>query len=353
MLRVLRACLLPEFHAEACCAPMSQFFRIIEDPGFYGLVVGTQAYRSAMERVLREIESERVVLNSCHDAHIVAFKGMCFTAGARREPKCLLMELGDCDLQAFLVRSSSTPAGPVAVPVPVVLRIATHVLMGLRYLHTGFREPVVHRDLKLKNLLVFMADGLPTVKIADVGLARPASRLPHTQVGGTALYNAPEVCDALWRADPTAAGAAAEAARARPVVDVGPWSDMYSVAVLLLEIVYRYCLPVDMERPSFSVAQQVPAILATVRPLLTAHMPSFMTCLERCVTLPYNERPTAQAMLDSLVPPPPPPVVPVRPCFERLCVRVRLAICLPYVACFVCAAGMVAPDTWPEPCRRV
>ena len=65
---------------------------------------------------------------------------------------------------------------------------------AVEYLHS--RTPnIVHRDLKPENVLIQIEGGVPTIKLADFGLARPISaaesRLQMT-FGGTFNYMAPE-----------------------------------------------------------------------------------------------------------------------------------------------------------------
>ena len=69
------------------------------------------------------------------------------------------------------------------------LDIISAVLTGLAAAH---QAGIVHRDVKPENVL--LGDG-NTVKVADFGLARAASRASHTRTGmiiGTAAYLAPE-----------------------------------------------------------------------------------------------------------------------------------------------------------------
>jgi eukaryotic-like serine/threonine-protein kinase len=89
---------------------------------------------------------------------------------------------------------------------------ATQVADGLAYAHA---RGVVHRDLKPGNLLR-TRDGV--LKIADFGIARAAEETRVTQIGtvlGTLRYLAPEQAEGR---------------------DVGPEADVYSLAVVLDEL---------------------------------------------------------------------------------------------------------------------
>eukprot|EP00955_Chlamydomonas_euryale_P102058 365390-Chlamydomonas_euryale.AAC.17 len=64
------------------------------------------------------------------------------------------------------------------------------ILEGIKYLHS---QNVVHRDLKLENLLLGKAGELTVVKIADFGLAKMTAGNAMQTVCGTPQYVAPEV----------------------------------------------------------------------------------------------------------------------------------------------------------------
>jgi serine/threonine-protein kinase len=94
----------------------------------------------------------------------------------------------------------------------VTLDEAAQIAEGLAHAHA---RGVVHRDLKPGNL-IRRTDGM--VKIADFGIARAAEETRLTQIGtvlGTLRYLAPEQAEGR---------------------DVGPEADVYSLAVVLDEL---------------------------------------------------------------------------------------------------------------------
>lgn len=72
-----------------------------------------------------------------------------------------------------------------------VQRIIYNVCLGLQYLH---HNRIIHRDLKLENLLMSDPKSLDRVKITDFGLS--VSRDPYNMIkqgAGTSYFIAPEV----------------------------------------------------------------------------------------------------------------------------------------------------------------
>ncbi|KAG1660285.1 hypothetical protein FOA52_006752 [Chlamydomonas sp. UWO 241] len=68
--------------------------------------------------------------------------------------------------------------------------IFRQILLGIQYLHS---RNVVHRDLKLENLLLSVEGDITRVKIADFGLAKMTAGEAMQTVCGTPQYVAPEV----------------------------------------------------------------------------------------------------------------------------------------------------------------
>ncbi|XP_016446713.2 L-type lectin-domain containing receptor kinase S.1 [Nicotiana tabacum] len=94
-------------------------------------------------------------------------------------------------------------------------RVLADVAEGLNYLHHGWEQVVVHRDIKSSNVLL---DSEMRGRLGDFGLAKLYTHggVPNTtRVVGTLGYLAPEV---VTRATPTAA------------------SDVYSFGVVVLEV---------------------------------------------------------------------------------------------------------------------
>lgn len=96
----------------------------------------------------------------------------------------LIYEYMDMDLYNFIYRSKNF------IPKTVIKEILYNILKGLAFLHENF---VIHRDLKLKNILI-SKDG-KIVKIADLGLSRKLSILNpnYSKRIGTLHYMAPEI----------------------------------------------------------------------------------------------------------------------------------------------------------------
>ncbi|KAI5060800.1 hypothetical protein GOP47_0025220 [Adiantum capillus-veneris] len=96
------------------------------------------------------------------------------------------------------------------------MKIVSGVAAGMLYLHEGWEQQIIHRDIKASNVLL---DADMNGKLGDFGLARlyEHGQNPHTtRVVGTLGYLAPEF---------------AKAGKATPSTDV------YSFGVLLLEVV--------------------------------------------------------------------------------------------------------------------
>ena len=142
-------------------------------------------------------------------------------------------------------------------PWEELLRLVLELLDALSHLHA--RE-VLHRDLKPENVLLYTGDdGKKHVWLADLGLANAATALAKKKgrMEGTPGFMAPEQRLGLPR-------------------DYGPWTDLYSVGVILWELVtgglpyptddgpLKNSLPPLVPRPSLTVPSKLRVVLANL-----------------------------------------------------------------------------------------
>jgi eukaryotic-like serine/threonine-protein kinase len=125
-----------------------------------------------------------------------------------------------------------------AAPPPwaLISLILDQLLEGLAFAHA---RGVVHRDIKPHNVLLERRDGVYEAFLADLSLVRPfgtSSKSNKTSIrrttgfgsiAGTPAYMAPEQYDDEGR-------------------DIGPWTDLYAVGVMIFELVAGV-LPFDGE----------------------------------------------------------------------------------------------------------
>ncbi len=133
------------------------------------------------DKLLESLRQEIEILKSVSNPNIIRL------VGVKKSVKNFYLIMEYCnggDLHKFLKRNKR-------VDEYVAQSIVHQVANGLRELA---RNHILHRDLKLSNLLISEHDGEVTIKIADFGFARVLSNSEDAQTFcGTAPNMAPEV----------------------------------------------------------------------------------------------------------------------------------------------------------------
>ncbi|KAE8302561.1 Kinase, NEK [Giardia duodenalis] len=183
----------------------------------------------------------------------------------------IVMNRHDKTLEQVFIdcKRRKTPVSP-----ELILSILRQLAAALAYLHSvsvGGTRGLVHRDLKLANVLV-SADGEHFI-IADFGLCKDALRCGST-IAGTAVYMAPEVL--LHN-------------------EASPASDVWSLGVIIYELV-------TLRRPDFLGGKEPAEVFVDGwRPDLSGVADGFMqNVLERIFVLEPERRLTAKELCKML-----------------------------------------------------
>ena len=125
----------------------------MESPALYGLAAadGTKV-APALTRMIETLRSDARILARTCNAHIVRFLGVVLNP-VTGHPKMILMERARCNLRTYLTRLASHG---VYLTLRALHLMWVHILSALVYLHAN---GIVHRGLKLENVLVFYDEG--------------------------------------------------------------------------------------------------------------------------------------------------------------------------------------------------
>ncbi|XP_021735583.1 proline-rich receptor-like protein kinase PERK15 [Chenopodium quinoa] len=159
----------------------------------------------------REFRAEVETISQVHHKHLVSLVGYCISGSER----LLIYEFVPNNTLEFHLHGEGQPV----MDWPTRLKIAIGSAKGLAYLHEDCSPSIIHRDIKVANILL---DFNFEAKVSDFGLAKifsssnPSITHMTTRVVGTFGYLAPEY------------------ASSGKVTDK---SDIYSYGVMLLELI--------------------------------------------------------------------------------------------------------------------
>nr|XP_053622444.1 eukaryotic translation initiation factor 2-alpha kinase 1-like [Plodia interpunctella] len=150
-----------------------------------------------------------------------------------------------------------------------IMDMFTQLVRGLNYIHS---RGVIHHDVKPSNVFVEKSDSEVRVLLGDFGLACPLQQSHRGVALGTQFYAAPEQLDG----------------------QCNPKSDMYSLGIILLEMVQPFST--DMERVKTIEALRKGQIPAN----LTANYPKIAHIIGKLVQRRPSKRLDTNQLLDEL-----------------------------------------------------
>ncbi|OQR92424.1 protein kinase [Achlya hypogyna] len=238
--------------------------------GIYGgQQVAIKRMKNPEPALVQKFIDEIVLMSQMESDYIVKFIGASWTRPIEIECVVEYMDLGD--LRSYL--ATTEPTEFTWDQKYVVLQ---SVALGLVYLHT-FKTPIIHRDLKSRNILL---DATKGIKLTDFGTSRTAEvGDTMTSCIGTFQWMAPEII----------AGTSYSAA-----------ADIYSFGIVLSELCTHKVPYADLHHPKTGRPLQEHYILqevckGTLRPSFEGvDVPEWVhDVASQCLELNEGDRPSA------------------------------------------------------------
>lgn len=266
--------------------PMDQlaFDRSLAKGGFGEVWLGShQQTPVAIKKLLQskqQLESvkdfieEIQLTSSFHHPNIIRFLGV---AWSKLEDLCMVLEYLEVgDLRIYLERNNKHLSWSNAK-----FSIALGIASAVAYLHARSPAPLIHRDIKAKNILLTTT---LQPKLIDFGVSRDRVQETMTAGIGTPYWAAPEVLEGNRYTEQ---------------------SDIYSFGVLLSELDTGHT-PFNDSRGSsgerLSVIQVVSLVLVgKLEPALTPDCPTAICAImKECLRLDPAQRPTGALLVEKL-----------------------------------------------------
>jgi len=268
--------------------------------GAFGVVYrGTYLYQDVAIKVLKEatpevlddFRQEILLMRRIKSKHTVYFYGV-----TKNPAPSLLMEwCGRGSLTSVLSNKDET------IGWNEVFKFGREMLQGVYALHM-YEPPIVHRDIKSLNYLV---DTHYNVKLCDFGLARLTMKTQRDASGNQVIRESTSLEEELSSTRGTYEYIAPEIYGG---AIYSPKSDVFSLAIIMWEIIYR-CIHREYQRPYSEYKQFIiPAALYInvakkgIRCTIPERTPPPMKAfLERCWSQDPKDRPNTAEMMEELL----------------------------------------------------